>query len=257
MSASLELRGIQPRQQEIRNICLDSVALSGGSRVLEIGYGTGSVTRILAKLIKKKGEVTALDPSFLLLEEARTRTQRFRRVHSNCARVSFVQGNGYHLDFAKSVFDVSVAFNVLSHLEKFNFAIKQMNDVTVKGGKVLVMDDGFQTLVFNHSYMALTQKIVQHGSMRTVLNPWCSRKLLEYMTGASIRKLQCRAFAYAERDAQSYLMTSADQFANICSKDGVITDSQAEAWLSELTQRDWDGTFYASLNCSKKKSQVQ
>src|SRR5690606_40214921 len=67
----LELRGAQPRQVRMRQACFEAAELAPGMRVLDVGCGTGVVTRQLARVVGRKGRVVGVDPSAPLLDYAR------------------------------------------------------------------------------------------------------------------------------------------------------------------------------------------
>jgi ubiquinone/menaquinone biosynthesis C-methylase UbiE len=58
----LELRAADPQQQAMRQACLRDIAFPQGARVLEVGCGTGAVTRELATW-PEVAEVTGIDPA--------------------------------------------------------------------------------------------------------------------------------------------------------------------------------------------------
>jgi Methyltransferase domain len=66
----LELRAADPQQQAMRQAYLRDIAFPQGARVLEVGCGTGAVTRELATW-PEVAEVTGIDPSPTFLETAR------------------------------------------------------------------------------------------------------------------------------------------------------------------------------------------
>jgi ubiquinone/menaquinone biosynthesis C-methylase UbiE len=69
----LELRAADPQQAAMRQTYLGDIRLPVGARVLEIGCGTGAVTRELAGW-PGVAEVVGLDPSPAFLASARRRT---------------------------------------------------------------------------------------------------------------------------------------------------------------------------------------
>jgi trans-aconitate methyltransferase len=69
--AWLETRAADPRQQAMRDRYLSWIALPDAARVLEVGCGTGVVSRDVARRAKI-AEVVGLDPSPFFLAKART-----------------------------------------------------------------------------------------------------------------------------------------------------------------------------------------
>ncbi len=95
--------GIKRFQRRIEMLCRD---LKPGSKVLELGCGTGLFT---AEFVKSGIELTALDISEELLEIAR------REI--TAPNVVFVQGNAYATEFPDASFDAVIGSSVLHHLD--------------------------------------------------------------------------------------------------------------------------------------------
>jgi ubiquinone/menaquinone biosynthesis C-methylase UbiE len=100
-------------------------SLPGGASVLEVGCGTGPVVRALAER-PGVGEVIGLDPSAILLEHARAR--------SDHPSLSFVQGDARALPFADNSFDLVVLHTVLCHVPEPDRALREAHRVTAPGG---------------------------------------------------------------------------------------------------------------------------
>ena len=71
----LEARGKQPNQARLRRAFLSLATVKAGMRVLDVGCGTGVVTRDIAARVGIRGAVTGVDPSRALLAVARRRAR--------------------------------------------------------------------------------------------------------------------------------------------------------------------------------------
>lgn len=232
----LEIRGAQPRQSKMRAACFTAAGIGPGTRVLELGCGTGVVTRELARIVGSHGRVVGVDVCPDLLRVARAGSDA----------VEYVEGDAYQLPFAADAFDASCAITLLAHLDDLDGVIAEM--IRVTRGTVMVLDQDYQTLVFENSDTRLTRTILQHGADYNVRDGWCGRKLPGLLVRHRLRDVQCWPFVYSERDSQLYLITIAERFAALAASRGAVSDAAAKAWLQELYERAHDGTFYASLN---------
>src|SRR5690606_2152333 len=237
----LELRGAQPRQGRMRQACFEAAELAPGVRVRDVGCGTGVVTRRLARVVGRKGRVVGVDPSAPLLDYA-------RRCLVPGAPIEYVVGDAFDLRFPDGAFDASVSVPLFSHITRPGEVVRQMIKVTRSGGKIMLLDQDYQTLVFEHSDKKLTRKILLHGSDYNVLDPWCGRSLTGLLVQEGVVGVRCWPFVYAERDSQSYLITIAQRFAALAVHQQAVSEDEARAWLNELYTRAIEGTFYASLN---------
>ncbi|GHC57312.1 class I SAM-dependent methyltransferase [Streptomyces flavofungini] len=78
--------------------------ISGGARVLDIGCGAGTVTRIAARLAGPDGHAVGVDISAPLLERARART-----ATEAVTNVSYERGDAQTHDFPDGGFDVAIS----------------------------------------------------------------------------------------------------------------------------------------------------
>ena len=107
-----------------RRVRMLSSNLRPGTRVLEIGCGTGHFTQ---ELSKTGASVTAIDISPDLLEIAQ------RGVNTD--NVTFKYGNAHALEMEDETFDVVVGSSVLHHLEVAD-ALSEITRVLVPGGTI-------------------------------------------------------------------------------------------------------------------------
>jgi ubiquinone/menaquinone biosynthesis C-methylase UbiE len=102
-----------------------SAAVERAERVLDVGAGSGAVSRAAIAATGSLDAVHALDPSVAMLEAAARAGVRH-----------LVNGALPHLPFASSCFDVVLSAFVLTHVEEPDTAARDMHRVLRAGGRV-------------------------------------------------------------------------------------------------------------------------
>lgn len=118
------------RAAELEDRVVRFVAPRGDERVLDSGTGSGALAFALAPHVR---EVVALDLVPELLEQGRSRTERFPNV-------TFVEGDATKLPFVYGEFDLAGSLRTLHHIARPELAVAELARVTRPRGRVLVVD---------------------------------------------------------------------------------------------------------------------
>ena len=134
----LELRAADPQQRSMLDSYLSEAELRSGARVLEIGCGTGPVTRVLARL-PGVAEAVGVDPSPVFVSRA-------RELGGADTNATFEQGDGRHLRFADVDFDAVVMHTTLCHIPQPDQVLSEAFRVLRPGGNLAVFDGDYATV---------------------------------------------------------------------------------------------------------------
>jgi ubiquinone/menaquinone biosynthesis C-methylase UbiE len=104
-----------------------------GQHILDVGSGTGDLTRPLAALVGAHGRVVGIDYSQTMVEEAR------RRVEEEGSPVEFVHGDVHALPFGNAEFDTVQVRVVFQHLRDPYPALSELSRVLKPGGRLAMV----------------------------------------------------------------------------------------------------------------------
>lgn len=114
--------------------------LTPGDRVLDIGCGTGTITRGMAEAVAPHGEVVGVDINPMFIDEAQC-------LHRDSVGLRFESADIYHLQF-HDAFDIVHAARVLQWLAQPLDALRSMLQAAKPGGRVIVLDYNHERIVW-------------------------------------------------------------------------------------------------------------
>jgi ubiquinone/menaquinone biosynthesis C-methylase UbiE len=241
LAARLERRAKAEDEVAARDIYLGLLDIAAGEHVLDVGCGSGAVTREIAKRVGPGGLAVGLDPSPALLAVARD----LARESGVGDRVEFREGNALRLPFPERSFDAVVCVTVLSHVPRGEAAIPEMVRVLRPGGRLGVFDLDTDMTAFTHPDRALTRRIVVAASDATAVDGWLVRQLPLLFQRAGLVDVRARGFFPLETDLRSFYASMADRCAEVAIKAGVVTESEGRAWLDAFHEQGAQGPIVA------------
>jgi len=227
---NLEARGKSPDEVAARAEYLDLLGLRPGQRVLDVGCGSGVVTRDVALRVSPGGHAVGVDPSAEFLTIART----LAREAGLNAVAEFREGSALALPFADGEFDVALAATVLAHVPGGAAAVPEMARVVRPGGRVGIFDFDGDSLIISHPDRALTRRIVAAFSDHAAVDGWLVRRLPGLLRQAGLTNVATRAFLPLEQDPDGFYGRAALRAVDVARQTGAITESEREGWLASL-----------------------
>ncbi|HMR68433.1 MAG TPA: methyltransferase domain-containing protein [Anaerolineae bacterium] len=245
----LELRAADPRQRAMWEAYLSEVDFPPAAQVLEIGCGTGSVSRILAKW-PGVGQVLGVDPSPVFITKA-------RKLAQGIPNLSFKEGDGRSLTLAGNTCDVVVVHQALSHVPQPEQLIAEAFRVLCPGGWLAVFDGDYATMTVARGELDPLETCIAAVRMNFVHDPWIVRRLPQLIGTSGFEVMPMRSHGYVEMpEASSYMMTLIDRGAEVLLQARHISSETAETLKAEARRRsaakEWFGHIaFASLLARK------
>jgi ubiquinone/menaquinone biosynthesis C-methylase UbiE len=230
LAARLERRARADDEVEARDAYLGLLGIADGQRVLDVGCGSGAVTRAIPRRVGDRGVAVGLDPSPALLEVAR----ELAREAGLGDRIELYEGSALRLPFPDRSFDAVLCATVLSHVPGGEAAIPELVRVLRPGGRLGVFDMDTDMTTFTHPDRALTRRIVAAASDATAVDGWLARRMPSLFEQAGLVDIRVRGFFPLETDPQSFYAGLAERSAEVALKAGAITADERSRWVQAL-----------------------
>lgn len=235
----LERRAADPVYASFIGQYLDALAIDPDATVLDIGCGTGVVTRTIARRVGSHGSVIGIDLDGYLISEGRRKAADAR----NDAPIAFLTGDVHDLPFRDGTFDVVAAHTAISHVDDPPRALGEAARVLRPGGSLVVFEADDESRVYDCPDGALADQMRQ--AMQTHADPVLVRKLPRLLTEAGLELTEGLSFVQAEIGTGDVLLDRARRLAEHADDQ---SRSTAAAWYERLRQASEQGTFFAACN---------
>lgn len=236
LAGVLETRGADPQQQQMRRTFLADVEFAEGADVLEVGCGTGVLTRALAAL-PGVGGVVGVDLAESLVARARELAPGLR----------FERADARSLPFADASFDVVVFDSTLSHVPEPERALAEAFRVLRPGGLLAAFDGDYATT---------TVALDEHDPLQTCVNAMMAgsvtdrrvmRRLPALLRDAGFELARTRSHGFVETGDGGYMLTVVDRGADMLQASGKIGEELAAALKAEARRRAAGGGFFGHI----------
>jgi SAM-dependent methyltransferase len=207
--------------------------------VLEVGCGTGAITRQLAKRPEVK-EVLGVDPSSPLLSRA-------RELAADFDNITFQAADGRRLPFAAPDFDAVVMHRVLSHVPQPEAALNEARRVLHDGGRLGIFDGDYATITLATGPHDPLQLCVDAFAEAYITDRWIVRRLPTLLEAAGFAVDRVRSHGFVQVRHPDYMLSVATRGADALAAEGRIGADLAEALKAEARRRVDDGSFYGHI----------
>jgi SAM-dependent methyltransferase len=219
---------------------LTDAALSQGARVLEVGCGTGAITRALATW-PAVGETIGVDPSPVFVAKA-------RELAGGLTAVVFEEADGRSLPFAVNRFDAVVFHTTLCHVPEPELMLREAVCVLRPGGCLAVFEGDYATATLATRAGDPLDACADAFREHFVHDPWLIRRLPALLQEAGVQ-LQCtRSYGYVETSKPGFMLASwVDLGADALAASGRIGADMAAALKAEARRRVTSGEYFGHI----------
>lgn len=239
LAGVLELRAADSQQQAMLRTYLSDVEFPRAARVLEVGCGTGAVTRALARW-PGVTEVVGIDPSRIFLAKAR----ELGRALTN---VSFKEADGRSMPFEEKTFDVVVYHTTMCHVPGPERAVVEGFRVLRPGGWVAIFDGDYATTTVAAGDADPLQACADAAIAGLVHDRWLVRRLPMLVRSAGFEVVRVRSHGYVETSEPGYMLSLIDRGADFLVASGHIGAEFAATLKAEARRRAQSHEFFGHI----------
>jgi SAM-dependent methyltransferase len=239
LAAVLETRGADPQQQAMRRAFLGDIRFPAGARVLEVGCGTGVLSRVLARW-PEVGSVVGVDPARSLLAKA-------RELAAGLNNLTFQEADGRSLPFDDESFDAAIFDSTLSHVPSPEQALRQAARVLRPLGWLGVFDGDYATATVATGEHDPLQACVDATMAGSVNDRWVARRLPALARNCRLEVAAFRSHGFVDAVEPTYMLTIIDRGADLLAQAGCVGPELAAALKAEGRRRAAAGSFYGQI----------
>jgi ubiquinone/menaquinone biosynthesis C-methylase UbiE len=221
------------------------LAARPGEWILDLGSGPGLLACELAVEVGAKGRISAVDISAEMNQIASRRIAE----EGLAGRVEVGLGDATSLAFPDATFDAAVSTQVLEYLEDVEAALRELRRVVRPGGRLVLLDTDWDTLIWFSEDQARTERILRVWSEHAPQNH-LPRTLAPRLRacGFTVTETQVIPLLNTSYNGDTYSYNLAALIADFARRKNAVSDHDVNGWLSELATLDRDGRYFFSLN---------
>ncbi len=235
----LELRAADSQMRAMVDSYLSDIEYPPGARFLEIGSGSGAVTRTLARR-PGVAEAVGVDPSAVFVSKAQD-------LAGSIANMAFEQGDGRALRFGDDEFDVVVLHTTLCHVPEPERVLAEAFRVLRAGGSLAVCDGDYSTITVALRDSDPLQQCIEAAKAAFINDVWLVRRLPAMLRSRGFEILTSRSYGYMQTSDPEYMLTLVDRGADVLVSSGSVGPDLGASLKAEARRRAGADEFFGFI----------
>ncbi|MFK7878157.1 methyltransferase domain-containing protein [Roseobacter sp.] len=237
---AMEARCLEPAQIAIRKAYLGSLNLAHDAIALELGSGTGHVTK---DLLDVAGAASAhgIEPSPVMVARSQT-------SFAADDRLSFSIGDAKNTGFEDETFDLVVMHTLLCHVPSPNDVLQEAFRLLKPGGVLAVCDGDYSTATAQIADFDPLDQLVRFMIDQNVTNLWIMRQISGMLSNVGFRLEARTGHGYVAESEAKYFLTVIERGADRMCEEAILFSETAEALKAEARRRVAADTFFGFMS---------
>jgi ubiquinone/menaquinone biosynthesis C-methylase UbiE len=228
-----------PEKRAEREVILALLDLKPGESFLDVGCGDGLLVRDAGRAVGSSGHVCGVDSA----------APNMAKAKANCPEGEFLEGDAAVLPLEDESFDAASASQLLCFVPDVNRALSELFRVLKPGGRLIILDTDWESLVWNsgdRAVMARAVALLTSAYADSHLPRSLSRRLTK--AGFEITDRRTRSIVDWEARPDSFSQgLAAFLEPSMAGFDG-FSRQDLKDWLADQRNLAEGGEYFFSLN---------
>ena len=237
----LEDRAQMPKFAQIRESYFDEIGLPLAGRILELGCGTGAVSRAIASRPGFVGTVVGSDLSAKLIETAKNITAK-----SGLKNIEYSQADGQGGDAHVGQYDLVLAHTVISHVADPAAFLREAIRLAKPGGQIILHDGDYASYTFDTNTPELDLKMP--GLISPAANKYVMREIPRLLRHSDVEITHAIGDVVLEIGNGEFFPGLAKNYGPIAVRAGTVLQAELDRWIGAIDRSLSENTFFGSCN---------
>ena len=238
MTTRLEDRGTNEDFQEMISDYLFGIPQDEAVSVLDLGWGTGVVTRRLEEHLSQDSRLVGADIS-----------ERFLKAAAEFSQSDFIRWERVpegRLPYEDESYDFVILHTVMSHVPDPVATLAEAGRVLKRGGRLIVFDADYASTTYGYPDFEKMREIDHKLLAAVAANLDVCRQMPRYLVAAGLVMEGHEGYLISEAGEGDFWLSSVQGFAKLIPALGILPPKEGEAWVNHMLRSHDEGTFFAA-----------